>query len=91
VNATSLRTAVCIVALLNLSYFCVEFAVAMAIGSARNDAWANIAIIAAGLLTAATLSAWPDLVVGLGIALMNGDAAREVWQAARQERQVAQA
>ena len=54
--------------------------------SARNDALANIAIIAAGLITAATLSAWPDLVVGLGILLMNLDAAREVYAAARDER-----
>lgn len=38
--------------------------------SARNDALANIAIIAAGLVTAATISPWPDLVVGLGIFLM---------------------
>lgn len=53
--------------------------------SARNDAFANIAIIAAGLATAATLSAWPDLVVGLGIFLMNLDAAREVFSAARDE------
>ena len=30
-------------------------------------------------------SAWPDLLVGLAIAAMNADAAREVWQAARQE------
>ena len=50
--------------------------------SARNDVLANVAIIA-GVVTAATLSAWPDLVVGLGIALMNAGAAREVWQAAR--------
>ena len=53
--------------------------------SARNDVLANVAIIAAGVLTAATLSAWPDIVVGLGIAAMNADAAREVWQAARKE------
>ena len=33
--------------------------------SARNDALANVAIVAAGLVTAATLSAWPDLIVGL--------------------------
>lgn len=57
--------------------------------SARNDAYANLAIIAAGLLTLAWPSHWPDLVVGLGIAAMNADAAREVWQAARQEREVA--
>jgi len=54
--------------------------------SARNDALANVAIIAAGLVTAFVWrSAWPDLVVGLGIAAMNADAAREVWSAAREE------
>jgi Co/Zn/Cd efflux system component len=53
--------------------------------SARNDAYANIAIIAAGLLTAFTLSIWPDVVVGLGIAAMNATAAKEVWEAARKE------
>jgi Co/Zn/Cd efflux system component len=54
--------------------------------SARNDAFANIAIIAAGLVTAFLWrSGWPDIVVGLGIAAMNVDAAREVWQAARAE------
>ena len=53
--------------------------------SARNDAFANIAIIAAGLVTAATQSGWPDLVVGLGIAAINADAAREVYTAARIE------
>ncbi len=55
--------------------------------SARNDAFANVAIIAAGLVTAGFWrSAWPDLIVGLAIALMNAGAAREVWQAARNER-----
>jgi len=57
--------------------------------SARNDAAANIAIILAGLVTAFTRSAWPDLLVGLGIAAMNADAAREVWQAARAEHRAA--
>ena len=54
--------------------------------SARNDAYANVAIIVAGLLTAATISAWPDLFVGLGIAILNADAARQVLAAARKER-----
>jgi Co/Zn/Cd efflux system component len=53
--------------------------------SARNDVLANVAIIAAGFGTAYTLSGWPDLIVGLGIAVMNADAAREVWSAARAE------
>ena len=56
--------------------------------SARNDAYANVAIIAAGLLTATVwASAWPDIIVGLGIACLNFDAAREVFDAARKERQ----
>lgn len=60
--------------------------------SARNDTLANIAIILAGLLTAwVWRSAWPDLIVGLGIAAMNADAAREVWQAARDEHRAAEA
>ena len=58
--------------------------------SARNDAVANIAIIAAGFGTAYTLSGWPDLIVGLGIAAMNADAAREVWSAAREEHRAAE-
>lgn len=57
--------------------------------SARNDAVANVAIIAAGFVTAYTLSGWPDLIVGIGIAAMNADAAREVWSAAHEENRVA--
>lgn len=53
--------------------------------SARNDAFANVAIVLAGGVTAWTGSVWPDVVVGLGIAAMNADAAREVWEAARAE------
>jgi hypothetical protein len=34
-------------------------------------------------------SAWPDLIVGLGIAAMNADAAREVWGAAHEEHRAA--
>jgi len=54
--------------------------------SARNDAFANVAIVLAGFLTLATISAWPDLIVGLGIAVLNIDAAGEVLAAARKER-----
>jgi len=59
--------------------------------SARNDALANIAIIAAGFVTAYTLSGWPDLIVGLGIAALNAGAAREVWSAAHEEHRAANA
>ncbi|PYK34920.1 MAG: cobalt transporter [Verrucomicrobia bacterium] len=58
--------------------------------SARNDAVANVAIIAAGFLTAYTSSAWPDLIVGLGIFAINAGAAREVWTVARAEHREAQ-
>ena len=55
--------------------------------SARNDALANVAIIAAGAVTAfAWRTAWPDLIVGLGILAMNADAARDVFAAAKRER-----
>ena len=58
--------------------------------SARNDALANIAIIAVGLVTAFLWSSvWPDLIVGLGIVALNADAAREVWKAAREEHRTA--
>lgn len=54
--------------------------------SARNDALANIGIIGAGLITAWLWnSPWPDVIVGLAIAAMNLDAAREVWEAAHNE------
>ena len=54
--------------------------------SARNDVVANIAIVAAGLVTSlAWRSAWPDLIVGVGIMILIADAAREVWERARAE------
>jgi len=60
--------------------------------SARNDVLANVAIVGAGLVTAYLWrSAWPDVTVGLSIAAMNADAAREVWQAAREEHRTAKA
>lgn len=59
--------------------------------SARNDVLANVAIIAAGVVTAYIwLSAWPDLLVGIGIACLNAGAAREVWKAAQNERETAE-
>jgi len=59
--------------------------------SARNDALANVAIVAAGLATAATLSPWPDMIVGLAIAILNADAAHEVYEAATEEHRGGQA
>jgi len=58
--------------------------------SARNDVLANVAIVAAGLVTGWVWhSPWPDLIVGVGIAILNADAAREVWQAAKSEHDAA--
>lgn len=57
--------------------------------SARNDAFANLAIIGAGVVTMAWRTIWPDVIVGVGIAMMNLDAAREVWGAARKEHKAA--
>ncbi len=59
--------------------------------SARNDALANIAIILAGFVTLYWYSGWPDLIVGIGIAILNADAAKSVWNAARQEQASAKA
>ncbi len=53
--------------------------------SARNDVAANAAIIVAGLATAALNSVWPDVIVGLGIALLNSGSAYEVYEAAMGE------
>ena len=59
--------------------------------SARNDAYANLAIIAAGLATALTLSPWPDLVAAAGIAVLNADSAGDIIRAARAEWRAAKA
>ena len=59
--------------------------------SARNDVLANIGIVLAGLLTAYSYTVWPDLLVGLAIVLMNANASREVWEAARAEHRAARA
>lgn len=53
--------------------------------SARNDAFANLAIIGVAVVTIWFVTGWIDTVVGIGIALLNADAARAVWKAARQE------
>jgi Co/Zn/Cd efflux system component len=53
--------------------------------SSRNDVLANLAMIATAVVTVYTRTGWPDLVVGLGIAALNMDAAHEVWTAARKE------
>ena len=41
--------------------------------SARNDAFANIAIILTGIITILYPSIWPDIIVGLFIAYIRAD------------------
>ena len=53
---------------------------------ARNDALANVAIIAAAFATMLSPTIWPDLVVGGAVFLLNLDAAGDVLKAARAER-----
>lgn len=54
--------------------------------AARNDVVVNAAIIVMGLITAWTLSGWPDIVLGAVILVLNATAAREVWRLAESER-----
>ena len=53
--------------------------------AARNDALGNVLIIVAGLLTFVWPTAWFDIVVGVIIAAVNFSAAKEVWEASREE------
>lgn len=59
--------------------------------SARNDVVVNVAIIVAGIVTALTSSGWPDILLGLGIVVLNVRAAAEVWEAAHEEHLAARA
>ena len=53
--------------------------------AARNDALANVLIIAAGAVMLVWASPVPDIVVGLVIAAVNAGAAVEVFREAREE------
>lgn len=53
--------------------------------AARNDALANLLIILAGLLTFVWATAWFDIIAGAIIAAINLSAAKEVWEASREE------
>jgi Co/Zn/Cd efflux system component len=51
----------------------------------RNDAFVSAAILTMALVTFWVQSGWPDLVLGLGILLLNLDAAKKVWDASEHE------
>ena len=59
--------------------------------AARNDVIANALIIAVAAVTVWTASGWPDIVLGIVIVLLNGAAAKEVWEVAEEERLAAKA
>lgn len=54
--------------------------------SARNDAIANIAMIAAGVLTLYSVSHYPDLIVGMMIFLLNLDASKAIYEQIKKEK-----
>ena len=54
--------------------------------SARNDAFANVLIICAGLITYFWRSQMPDLLIGVAIFVMNFDAAIQVINSQRKNR-----
>jgi Co/Zn/Cd efflux system component len=59
--------------------------------AARNDVIANALIIVVAGITAWTVSGWPDIVLGIVIVVLNGSAAKEVWEVAEEERLAAKA
>lgn len=59
--------------------------------SARNDVLVNLAVIAMAIITAATGSGWPDLILGCAIILLALHAAWEVWEVSEEERLAAKA
>ena len=59
--------------------------------AARNDVISNALIIVVAGVTAWTASGWPDIVLGIVIVVLNGTAAKEVWEVAEEERLAARA
>lgn len=62
-----------------------------AFASARMDVMVNTSIILMALVTAATDSGWPDLVLGCVIIALAVHAAHEVWEVSEDERLAAKA
>lgn len=59
--------------------------------AARNDVYVNIAIILMAGITALTHSGWPDIILGAFILILNGTAAKEVYETAHSETLAARA
>ena len=59
--------------------------------AARNDLVAGVVLIALSGITVLTASGWADIIVGVLLVLLNGSAAKEIWEAATEEHLAAQA
>lgn len=59
--------------------------------AARNDLIAGVVLIGLAGATALTASGWADIIVGLMLVVLNGSAAKEVWEAATEESLAAKA
>lgn len=59
--------------------------------AARNDLIAGVVLIGLAGATALTASGWVDIIVGLLLVVLNGSAAKEVWEAATEESLAAKA
>lgn len=59
--------------------------------AARNDLIAGAVLIGLAGATALTASGWADIIVGLLLVVLNGSAAKEVWEAATEESLAAKA
>ena len=52
---------------------------------------AGVVLIALSGITVLTASGWADIIVGVLLVLLNGSAAKEIWEAATEEHLAAQA
>lgn len=62
--------------------------------AARNDLVVGVVLIALSGITVVTASGWADIIVGVLLVLLvllNGSAAKEIWEAATEEHLAAQA
>ena len=51
----------------------------------RNDAFVSAAILTMAVITFWVQTGWPDIILGIGILLLNLDAAKKVWDASEHE------
>lgn len=86
-SAAPLATTGAVLLLANIAFLLVLGRVfshlAAPLSHIRTHAIMNSAIVLAAFLTWGSGTMWPDVLAGLGILYMNGDAAEHIWLAAR--------